>query len=152
VDILACETIPNLIEAKAIVKLLEEFPGVYCWISFSAKNDFQISDGTLISDCAKYLDTCAQVAAIGINCSAPEHIHSLILEIKKNSKKPVVVYPNSGEEYDAHSKTWHGNASSEAYGCSAKSWFDKGAQLIGGCCRTKPEDIKAIAAWTRTKL
>ncbi len=149
VDILACETIPSLIEAKAITKLLEEFPKVYCWMSFSAKNDLQISDGTLISDCAKYLDDFTQVAAIGINCSAPVHIQSLIEEIKKNSKKPIVVYPNSGEEYDAHSKTWHGNSSSEIYSRSAKSWFDKGAQLIGGCCRTNPEDIKAIATWAR---
>ena len=149
VDILACETIPNLIEAKAIIKLLKEFPGVYCWISFSGKNDLEISDGTLISDCAKYLDSCEQVAAIGINCTAPQYVQSLITEIKKNSKKPIVVYPNSGEEYDANSKTWHGNSSSEAYCCNAKGWFDKGAKLIGGCCRTTPEDIKAIATWAR---
>jgi len=149
VDILACETIPSLIESKAIIKLLKEFPNVYCWMSFSAKNDLQISDGTLISDCAKYLDAFTQVAAIGINCSAPAHIQSLIEEIKKNSKKPIVVYPNSGEEYDACSKTWHGNSSSEIYSRSTKSWFDKGAQLIGGCCRTTPEDIKSIATWAR---
>ena len=149
VDILACETIPNLIEAKAIIKLLEEFPGVYCWISFSCKNDLEISDGTLISDCAKFLDNCAQVAAIGINCTAPQYVQSLITEIKSNSNKPVVVYPNSGEEYNANSKTWHGDSSSEAYCCNAKGWFDKGANLIGGCCRTTPEDIKAIATWAR---
>jgi len=149
VDILACETIPNLIEAKAITKLLEEFPGVYCWISFSCKNALEISDGTLISDCAKYLDTCAQVAAIGVNCTAPQYVQSLITELKNNSKKPVVVYPNSGEEYNANSKTWHGNSSSEAYCCNAKGWFDKGAQLIGGCCRTTPQDINAIATWAR---
>ena len=149
VDILACETIPNLIEAKAITKLLEEFPGVYCWISFSCKNDLEISDGTLISDCAKYLDTCEQVAAIGINCTAPQYVQSLITELKNNSKKPVVVYPNSGEEYHADSKTWHGNSSSEAYCCNAKGWFDKGAQLIGGCCRTSSRRYKAIATWAR---
>jgi len=149
VDILACETIPNLIEAKAIIKLLEEFPGVYCWISFSGKNDLEISDGTLISDCAKFLDSCDQVAAIGINCTAPQYVQSLITEIKSNSNKPVVVYPNSGEEYNANSKTWHGDSSSEAYCCNAKGWFDKGANLIGGCCRTTPEDIKAIATWAR---
>lgn len=149
VDILACETIPNLIEAKAIIKLLEEFPGVYCWISFSCKNNLEISDGTLISDCAKFLDTCAQVAAIGINCTAPQYVQSLITEIKSNSNKPVVVYPNSGEEYNANSKTWHGDSSSKAYCCNAKGWFDKGAKLIGGCCRTTPEYIKAIATWAR---
>lgn len=149
VDILACETIPNLLEAKAITKLLKEFPNVYCWISFSGKNDLEISDGTLISDCAKYLDSCEQVAAIGINCTAPAYVNSLIEEIKTNSKKPIIVYPNSGEEYDANSKTWHGDSSSCSYGCNAKNWFDKGAKLIGGCCRTTPEDIKSIAKWAR---
>lgn len=148
-DILACETIPCLLEAKAIVKLLREFPGVYCWISFSAKNALQISDGTLISECAKFLDGYEQVAAVGINCTPPQYISSLIDEIKRNSKKPVVVYPNSGEEYDADTKSWHGHSSSEGYGCSAKGWHKHGASLIGGCCRTSPEDIKAIAGWSR---
>lgn len=149
VDILACETLPNLIEAKAIVKLLKEFPNIYCWMSFSCKSSSKISDGTLISDCAKYLDNCDQVAAIGLNCTAPQYVQSLITEIEKNSKKPIVVYPNSGEDYDADSKTWHGHSSSESYCCNAKGWFDKGAKLIGGCCRTTPEDIKAIATWNR---
>lgn len=148
-DILACETIPCILEAKAIVKLLEEFPGVYCWISFSAKNDLEISDGTLISECAKFLEDCEQVAALGVNCTPPQYIASLIDEIKRNSKKSVVVYPNSGEEYDADTKCWHGHSSSEGYGNSAKGWYEHGASLIGGCCRTSPEDIKAIAAWAR---
>lgn len=151
VDILACETLPNLIEAKAIIKLLhKEFPGVYCWMSFSCKNDLEISDGTLISDCAKFLDSYDQVAAIGINCTAPRYVESLIVEIKKNSNKPVVIYPNSGEEYDADSKTWHGNCSCEAYSNNAKNWFESGGQLIGGCCRTTPHDINAIAKWARS--
>ncbi len=148
-DILACETIPSFVEAKALVKLLEEFPHIHCWMSFSAKNGMQICDGTPISDCAHYLDACAQVAAIGINCTAPQHIVSLIGEIKNNTRKPVVVYPNSGEEYDAQTKTWHGDASGKSFGRAAKDWFDAGAQLIGGCCRTTPNDIRAIAAWAR---
>ncbi|MDD3225832.1 MAG: homocysteine S-methyltransferase, partial [Clostridium sp.] len=108
-DILACETIPSLIEAKAIVKLLKEFPNSYAWISFSAKNDYEISDGTLVSECAKYLDSFNEVAAVGVNCTAPKYINSLISEFKNNTQKPIVVYPNSGEEYDANTKTWHGD-------------------------------------------
>lgn len=142
-DILACETIPNLVEAKAITKLLQEFPDVYAWISFSCKNNYEISDGTPIKECAKLLDSCTQVAAIGINCTAPKYINSLIKGIKSASDKPIVVYPNSGEEYDAKSKTWHGNSSSEAFSSAAKEWFQSGAKLIGGCCRTTPADIKA---------
>ncbi|PJI08648.1 MULTISPECIES: homocysteine S-methyltransferase [Clostridium] len=142
-DILACETIPNLAEAKAITKLLQEFPDVYAWISFSCKNDYEISDGTPIKECAEFLNSCTQVAAIGMNCTAPKYINSLIKEIKSVSDKPIVVYPNSGEEYDAKSKTWHGNSSSEAFSSAAKEWFHSGAKLIGGCCRTTPADIKA---------
>ncbi|MEQ8199147.1 MAG: homocysteine S-methyltransferase [Clostridiaceae bacterium] len=149
-DILACETIPSFIEAKAIARLIEEFKGVYCWISFSCKNNLQISDGTLIADCARILDHYEQVAAVGLNCTAPKYVSSLIKEIRKSTKKPVVVYPNSGEEYDADSKGWNGHSEGKCHGSNAKGWYEDGASLIGGCCRTTPEDIKEIAEWSRT--
>ncbi|UGB30938.1 homocysteine S-methyltransferase [Metabacillus sp. B2-18] len=148
-DILACETIPCLLEAKAIVRVLKEFPEVYAWISFSAKDELHISNGDNIADCAKELDGEEQVAAIGINCSSPNFINSLIKEIKGETSKPIIVYPNSGEEYDATSKTWDKPSSTNQFSCSTQRWFDAGAKIIGGCCRTKPEDIKAITAWAR---
>jgi homocysteine S-methyltransferase len=148
-DILACETIPCLMEARAITRLLGEFPGIYAWVSFSAKDELYISNGELIAECAEWLDMQEQVAAIGINCTPPKYIPSLIKEIKSHSTKPVVVYPNSGENYDAATKTWKGLSSGKGFGHSAHHWYEFGAQLIGGCCRTKPEDIKAIAAWAR---
>ncbi|WP_368490587.1 homocysteine S-methyltransferase [Clostridium sp. BJN0013] len=152
VDILACETIPSLVEAKAILKLLKEFPSVYAWISFSAKDQLNISDGTPIAECARYLDSYDKVAALGVNCTPPKYIDSLIEQILKNSTKPIVVYPNSGEEYDSITRTWYGDSSSETFSCSAKSWFDKGARLIGGCCRTNPEDIKLTCKVLKNNL
>lgn len=148
-DILACETIPSFIEAKVIAKLLEEFKDTYCWISFSCKNNSQINDGTLISDCTKLLNNYEQIAAVGINCTAPKYVSSLISEIKNNTKKPIVLYPNSGEEYDANLKVWNGCSEGKCYGEHAKVWYEDGARLIGGCCRTTPEDIKEIAKWAR---
>lgn len=145
VDIIACETIPTLLEAKALIKLLKEFPKVYCWISFSARNSFEISDGTPISECAEFLDSFEQVAAIGVNCTNPKYVPELIKSIRENCKKPVIVYPNSGEEYNACTKTWQGETSSDFYGSSARLWYAAGARIIGGCCRTTPEDIRAIA-------
>ncbi|MCG8398013.1 homocysteine S-methyltransferase [Bacillus atrophaeus] len=148
-DILACETIPCLSEAKAIVRLLQECPGTYAWISFSAKDEEHISDGTPVAECAKWLDQHGQVAAGGINCTPIQYIPSLIKEWKKNTAKPIIVYPNSGEQYDPDTKTWNGAACAEPYEKSARNWHECGAQLIGGCCRTTPEDIKAIADWAR---
>ncbi|MEC1666732.1 homocysteine S-methyltransferase [Bacillus mojavensis] len=149
-DVLACETIPCLTEAKAIVSLLKEFPDTYAWFSFSAKDGLHISDGTPAADCASWLDQHSQAAAVGINCTPLQHISSLIAELKKNTSKPIIVYPNSGEQYDSDTKTWNGAACGEPYGQSARIWFENGAKLIGGCCRTKPEDIKEIAGWART--
>lgn len=148
VDILACETIPNISEAEAIADLLSEFPGTYAWISFSCKDEAHISNGEKIADCAKRLDKFEQVAAIGVNCTHPKYILSLIKEIKDNSTKPVIVYPNLGEVYDAHTKSWSG-AAAHIFRESAKKWYSAGAKLIGGCCRTGPAEIKAISEWAR---
>ncbi len=60
---------------------------------------------------------------------------------------PLVVYPNSGEHYDAVSKTWHHHG--EACASLADylpQWLAAGAKLIGGCCRTTPKDIAALNA------
>lgn len=148
-DLLACETIPCLVEAKAIVNLMAEHPGICGWVSFSARDGLHINSGEKIRDCAGWLDAHPLVAAVGVNCTAPDHVASLIAEIRKGTNKPIVVYPNSGEQYDPVAKIWHGHPSGVSYGERARGWFKEGAGLIGGCCRTTPEDIRAIAAWAR---
>lgn len=143
-DLLACETIPCLIEARALIKLLSEFPNTSAWFCFSAKDDKHICNGENISDCAKWLDQFSQVAAIGINCTSPLYIPSLIREIKKNTNKPIIVYPNSGEIYDPVTNTWHGETSCDAFGQQSKEWYENGATIIGGCCRTTPDHIREV--------
>jgi len=146
-DLLACETIPCLIEAQALVKLLSEFPNTFAWFTFSAKDGEHICHGEKIADCATLLDSSAQVAAIGINCTSPLYIPSLIREIKQNTNKPIIVYPNSGEVYNPETNTWHGETSSEAFGLQSKDWYENGARILGGCCRTTPNHIHEIKSW-----
>ena len=148
-DLLACETIPCFTEAKALAKLLEEFPTMYAWISFSAKDGVHINSGERMRECAQFLDSQKQIVAIGINCTAPQYIEPLISEIKAVSSKPIIVYPNGGSTYNALTKTWDGISKSSSYGKMAHMWYEKGAQVIGGCCQTTPEDIAQIAQWVR---
>jgi len=148
-DILACETIPSLIEAQAIAKLLKEFPNATAWISFSARDEKHVSEGQVFADCVKVLEEYSQIIAIGINCTSPRFIPALIREAKQTTNKPVLVYPNSGERYDATKHDWDGQRIYESFGEEAKEWYDAGARLIGGCCRTTPEDIQVIAGWAR---
>ncbi|WP_315437100.1 homocysteine S-methyltransferase [uncultured Selenomonas sp.] len=147
-DLLACETLPCLIEARALVRALRaEKIRIPAWFSFSCRDAAHISDGTEIAECARYLDGVPEAAAIGLNCTAPQYVEELIRTIRQETAKPVVVYPNSGESYDASDKTWHGAA--EDFGALARRWRSAGARLIGGCCRTSPREIAEISAWAK---
>ena len=148
-DILACETIPSLLEAQALVKLLEEFHSIEAWISFSCRDEVHINEGQRLEDCVRLVEASPYVAAVGVNCTSPQFIPALIHEARKATNKPVLVYPNSGETYDASKNNWDGHPVYESFGEEAKEWFQAGARLIGGCCRTTPEDICTIASWAR---
>ena len=144
-DILACETLPLLDEARAILDDLRRYPDAGAWISFSCKDAEHTCGGDAIADCARLLDKESQVAAIGVNCTAPQYVADLIRNIRAHTAKPVVVYPNTGETYDAVTKTWHGSPT--PYHDFVRQWYEAGARLIGGCCRTTPDDIRGIAAF-----
>lgn len=143
-DLLACETIPNFTEARALASLLAETPDRYAWFSFSCCDGKHISDGTPIADCVAYLDQFERVAAVGVNCTAPRYIPSLIDEIREVSEIPVIVYPNSGETYDVKEHRWTGESAPAEFGTMSREWRKLGAASIGGCCRTTPEHIRQI--------
>lgn len=143
-DILACETLPIFSEAAAILENLRRYPEVEAWFSFSCKDEAHTCGGDAIADCARFLDREPQVTAIGVNCTAPQYVAGLIRNIRSQTDKPIVVYPNTGESYDAVTKTWHGSAT--PYHDYVRQWYEAGARLIGGCCRTTPDDIRGIAA------
>jgi homocysteine S-methyltransferase len=143
-DVLACETIPNFSEARVLYDLLAhvELPA---WVSFSCRDDRCISDGTSLQDVSKIFREHPRVLALGINCTAPHLIASLIGEIKQAAPdKAIVVYPNSGETYEVEDNSWHGNVSSVECADEANSWLSAGAIIVGGCCRVGPDHIAAI--------
>ncbi len=143
-DIMACETIPSYIEARALTRLLSETPESYAWFSFSCRDEGHISDGTPIADCAAFLDAYQNVVAVGINCTAPQFMLPLVKEVRQVSDKPIVVYPNSGEQYDSVTKSWFGTTNSSDFARASLCWHKAGASVVGGCCRTGPEHIRSV--------
>lgn len=74
----------------------------------------------------------------------------------KATDMPLIAYPNSGESYDAVTKAWGpARAGDSPSGLDGKQpislaegapmWRELGARLVGGCCRTTPQDIVAVA-------
>ena len=143
-DIVAFETIPSLEEARAVVAALEQHPEVSAWVSFTCRDATHTAHGEPISNCAGFLDSVPQVVAVGINCTAPAFIMPLIQALKNSTTKPIVVYPNSGEEWDVETRSWTGKADPASFAESAREWHQRGAQIIGGCCRTGPEHVRAV--------
>lgn len=145
-DIIACETIPSYDEAIAVARALSDpftTKGIPAWISFSCKDEHHISSGETIIKCAEMIDKVRPVTGIGINCTAPEYVESLIKDIRSVTDKPIAVYPNLGETYDEVTKTWSGGQMSFIE--YVDIWRKAGANIIGGCCRTNPDVIGEVA-------
>ena len=145
VDILACETMPSFLEIKALAKLIQQFPMVNCWFSLTLEDQKHISDGTPLTEVIEYLNSIEQIVSVGINCIALEKVTPALEVLSKLTSKPLIVYPNSGEQYDPTTKQWHKN---HDHNCTFANqldvWINLGAKLIGGCCQTTPDDIVEI--------
>jgi homocysteine S-methyltransferase len=144
-DMLALETIPSLEEARVLAKLLDENDGLEAWVSFSCRDARHLRDGQPIERAAAMLDGCSRVTAIGVNCTAPQHVSGLMDAIRETSRKRVIVYPNSGEHWDASRRDWSPGSELPDFVDLAATWAAKGAWAVGGCCRIGPETIGRLA-------
>jgi len=143
-DLMACETIPSAVEARALARLLPETPEMPAWFSFSCRDGRHLNDGTPFVESVRRLDGLPQVVAVGVNCTAPRYIAELAAAAQAVTEKPVIVYPNSGERYEVRTKVWRGESMPDDFAQQSHRWKTAGARLIGGCCRTGPQHIKEI--------
>jgi homocysteine S-methyltransferase len=144
-DLIACETIPDFVEAKALDRLLYEMKKP-AWVSFSCRDHSFINDGTALGDAAALFNPNPNVFAVGINCSSPQYTVSLIDVLKSACPdKKIVIYPNSGEMYCPDSRNWDSGTATDNFVASARSWHRQGANIVGGCCRIGPREISDLA-------
>jgi homocysteine S-methyltransferase len=143
-DLLACETIPSGRETAVLLRLLRETPDCFAWMSFSCRDKRSLCDGTPLREVVRSCSELPNVAAVGINCTAPVHVSSLIAEARDHTDKPVIVYPNLGERYNADTKSWGPGPSEKDWLVLAREWMRLGAAGVGGCCRIGPEMIREL--------
>lgn len=141
-DLFAFETIPSLLEAEALLELLDEFPGRRAWLSFSCRDGATVSHGELFSECVGLAEQSSQLVGVGLNCTPPGFVTSL-LESVKDLTLPLVVYPNSGEQWNPEGNQWTGEHCHEF---PVTAWYEKGARVLGGCCRVSADAISGMRA------
>ena len=145
-DLLAIETIPSAEEAVLVLELLGPWPEIQAWVSFTCRDASRIGDGEPVADAIAAVAGHPQVAAVGFNCVPPSLAEALLAGAARVTAKPLVIYPNSGERWDAGQRRWTPGEDPFDFGAGARRWRERGARLIGGCCRTGPETIRTIRA------
>ncbi|MFW5468821.1 homocysteine S-methyltransferase [Knoellia sp. CPCC 206435] len=141
-DVVAVETIPELLEAEVVVDLLREIaPDMPYWVSFSATGGGRLTGGAPFAEAVGVVDGPA--VAVGVNCTAPEHIDELLDSAR--ATVPFVVYPNAGAVYEPETKTWTDGGTPRFSPATIRRWQGLGAGYIGGCCGIGADGIRGIA-------
>ncbi|MDU0348836.1 homocysteine S-methyltransferase [Actinomyces sp. MRS3W] len=154
VDVLALETMPQGEEVRALLDLIAaEAPDVPAWLSLSVRDDAAaLRDGTPLEDVAEWVKARPQVRLLGVNCTRVATATAALGQLTAFTELPLVAYPNSGEAYNPVTKTWSpvdGGSEEELLADAAHAWEDLGVRAIGGCCRTTPAQIGALATALR---
>ena len=143
-DLLACETIPSMVEVEALLRLLDETAGVRCWMSVTCRDGRRMRDGTPVEEAAAVAGAHDRVSAVGFNCTEPVFAGELAERIGGSSGRPVVAYPNSGELWDGRRKRWRRGEEGASWIDGVESAWRAGARILGGCCRTGPAEIAEL--------
>ncbi|MFJ9372792.1 homocysteine S-methyltransferase [Streptomyces sp. NPDC101455] len=139
-DVLAFETIPDADEAEALLRAVRGLR-TPAWLSYSIAGD-RTRAGQPLEEAFALAAEADEIIAVGVNCCAPEDVEGAVEIAARVTGKPVVVYPNSGETWDANGRAWTGRSTFTAE--QVEGWRASGARLIGGCCRVGPEAITSI--------
>jgi 5-methyltetrahydrofolate--homocysteine methyltransferase len=152
VDVLLVETAQDILEVKAAVAGFERlFKEIGRRVVIQAQVTLDTSGRMLLgTDIASSLTTleALPVDVIGLNCSTgPEHMREPIRYLTANASRPISCIPNAGLPLN----TGTGDAvyplePKPMADMMAEMVKDNGVRIVGGCCGTRPEHLKEIAA------
>jgi len=145
-DLLALETIPTVREAEVLVRLVDE-RGASAWLSYQCRDGSTTAAGEPIEAALRVADGAPGIVAVGVNCTAPRHVPSLLARAATATALPRIAYPNGGDAWDPQARRWLAADAGGAFDPSTvAAWRDLGAAWLGGCCGTGPADIAHVRA------
>lgn len=147
-DLLAIETIPDLDEVSALVEVLADFSTLPAWLTMSCSDGARTSAGQPIEDLVAMVAGTPSVRAVGVNCTAPEHVESLLTRLSNAGAPALVAYPNSGRAWSP-TAGWSGAGTYVGEDLVSQWRRVPGVALIGGCCGVGPEAVSGIARTLR---
>jgi homocysteine S-methyltransferase len=144
-DLLAIETIPAALEVEAVFAALERLGDpVPAWCSLTVRDGRHLADGSMLEEAVAIAERSPSVVAVGVNCSPPDAATEAVTHLSATASLAVVAYPNRGADWDAEAKVWTGGDDVDM-AAVARNLLDAGAHIVGGCCGTGPDDVRAIS-------
>ena len=141
-DMVVFETMADLHEVKAGVLAAKENTNLPIMVSMTFEENGRTFSGCTVEAMAITLEGLG-VDAMGINCSlGPVEIYPMAKTLCESTRKPVFVKPNAGLP---DPKTGAYNLTPEGFAEQMESYKELGITMLGGCCGTSPEYIKAVA-------
>ncbi|WP_137168572.1 homocysteine S-methyltransferase family protein [Salinimonas lutimaris] len=161
-DLWIAETIASLEELNAVIPVARQ-SSKPCFYAFTLSDD-NSETSTLRSgqsvESAVALAAAAGAAGVLFNCSVPEAMSAALTQAKEalsddSSTLLLGVYANNfapiGTEHLANSQEMGiRELTPQQYLAYAKTWYEQGARIIGGCCGIGPEHIDALRQWQQT--
>ncbi|NGO69491.1 homocysteine S-methyltransferase, partial [Streptomyces boncukensis] len=126
-DVLALETVPDTAEAEALLRAAADC-GLPVWLSYTVAGA-RTRAGQPLQEAFALARGNEQVIAVGVNCCRSEEVLPAVrIASRAAGGKPVVVYPNSGEGWDAERHAWTGRPTFTAsHAAEAAEWVRAGA-------------------------
>ena len=100
-----------------------------CWVTFTCRDGERTGHGERIEDAVRGGRCSPQVAAVGVNCTAPEYVDELLDRIRTVTDLPLVAYPNAGPRLRRRRPR---------RGAAPRTPWSGDAAIVGGCCGDRP--------------
>lgn len=142
-DLIAIETIPTVAEAEIVLDELARLDAPPAWLTFTCADAERTCGGEPFADAVAAVEGAPGLIAVGVNCTDPRHVTSLLRAARSVTDLPFVVYPNHGRAWDADAKCWIGDGDDQL-AVRAGEWAALGARLVGGCCGVGADGVRAI--------
>ncbi len=149
VDLILLESMNSVREARVACEAARS-SGLPVWVSFVVRENARLLSQEPLAEAVEAVEPLG-VDVVAVNCAPLEDIRMGVAELRKRRKGPVGAYAHIGR-YDPPSWkfgfyprfTGTDAVSPARYLEAAREWKKMGAQVIGGCCGTTPEHIRAL--------
>lgn len=143
VDLFVVETMMSLQECRAAVLAIRELCDLPVMVSLTYNEDGRTLYGTDPATAVVVMQSLG-ADAVGMNCSTgPEAMIEPMEKMAEYATIPLLAKPNAGMPELVDGKTVF-NVGPEEFAEAGKNLVEKGAGILGGCCGTTPEHIRAL--------